>query len=116
MKTCIRCGENGVTTGLSGRLGLLCLPCKKANRAGRINQARDRRLKHKKTCCEHCGFVALHPCQLDVDHVDGNRDNDDPSNFRTLCANCHRLKTQLQKDHVPKDVVAASTPQLKLIK
>lgn len=91
------------------------MPCKKANRAGRLNKARDLRLKHKKPSCEHCGFVALHPCQLDVDHVDGNRDNNDPVNFRTLCANCHRLKTHLNRDHVPKDTQARQSPQLKLV-
>jgi 5-methylcytosine-specific restriction endonuclease McrA len=30
---------------------------------------------------------------LDIDHVDGNKANNDPSNIMTLCANCHRLKT-----------------------
>ena len=46
--------------------------------------------------CEHCGFIAMHPCQLDVDHIDGNHFNDDPSNLQTLCANCHRYKTGVQ--------------------
>lgn len=48
--------------------------------------------------CEECGFIPVHPCQLDVDHRDGNHDNNDPSNFQTLCANCHRLKTFMSKD------------------
>jgi 5-methylcytosine-specific restriction endonuclease McrA len=39
--------------------------------------------------------------QLDVDHIDGNHANDDPSNLQTLCANCHRLKTQVNADHMP---------------
>lgn len=51
-----------------------------------------------KTYCEACGFIALHECQLDVDHIDGNHKNDLPNNLRTLCANCHRLKTYLNKD------------------
>jgi 5-methylcytosine-specific restriction endonuclease McrA len=32
-------------------------------------------------------------CQLDAHHVDGNHENNDPTNIQTLCANCHRLVT-----------------------
>jgi RecJ-like exonuclease len=46
----------------------------------------------KKDFCEACGFPGQR-AQLDVDHVDGDKANDDPSNLQTLCANCHRLKT-----------------------
>ncbi len=53
---------------------------------------------HKKDYCELCGFKAKHRVQLDVDHIDGNNKNNDPVNFQTLCANCHRLKTFLSKD------------------
>jgi hypothetical protein len=56
--------------------------------------------KHKKDQCAFCGFIAIHPCQLDVDHIDGNRDNNDQGNLQTLCANCHRLKTHVNKDHL----------------
>lgn len=54
---------------------------------------------YKKDSCERCGFIPEHPCQLDVDHIDGNKQNNLENNFQTLCANCHRLKTQLNKDH-----------------
>lgn len=47
--------------------------------------------------CETCGFVPVHKAQLDVDHIDGNHSNDDPKNLQTLCANCHRLKTYIQR-------------------
>lgn len=52
----------------------------------------------KKTSCEKCGFIPQHSSQLDVDHIDGNKKNNDPSNLQTLCANCHRLKTHLNRD------------------
>jgi 5-methylcytosine-specific restriction endonuclease McrA len=48
--------------------------------------------------CSICGFVPEDLCQLDVDHIDGNRKNNDESNLQTLCANCHRLKTKQNKD------------------
>lgn len=51
--------------------------------------------QHKGQICEECGFVPVHPCQLDVDHKDGDHGNDNPDNLTTLCANCHRLKTHL---------------------
>ena len=54
-------------------------------------------LRHRKDFCEACGFVALHKAQLEVDHVDGNHSNHAPSNLRTLCANCHRLKTMVER-------------------
>ncbi len=53
---------------------------------------------HKKDYCEHCEFKPVHISQLDVDHIDGDRHNNDPSNLQTLCANCHRLKTHLSGD------------------
>lgn len=57
--------------------------------------------KFKKDYCEECGFIAVHRVQLDVDHIDGNHQNNNPSNLQTLCANCHRLKTQMSNDHMP---------------
>ena len=56
--------------------------------------------KYKGSQCELCGFVAIHRVQLDVDHIDGDRTNNDESNLQTLCANCHRLKTHLNNDHI----------------
>jgi len=53
---------------------------------------------YKKDTCLHCGFVPAHSSQLDVDHIDGDRWNNDPANLQTLCANCHRLKTHLNND------------------
>lgn len=50
--------------------------------------------------CERCDFVPEHLGQLDVDHI--NADNKDHSreNLMVLCANCHRLKSILNKDWV----------------
>lgn len=54
----------------------------------------------KKTYCESCGFIAKDPCQLDMDHINGNHKDNSLSNIQTLCANCHRLKTVQNKDFV----------------
>ena len=53
---------------------------------------------HRKSYCERCGFKPEHQCQLDVDHIDGNRNNSEANNLQTLCANCHRIKTYNNKD------------------
>ena len=64
----------------------------------KINRTRYPHRLYKKDCCELCGFKAEHTVQLDVDHIDGDNKNNDPINLQTLCANCHRLKTLLNKD------------------
>lgn len=54
---------------------------------------------HKRDVCERCGFLPEDDCQLTVDHIDGNRYNNEMSNWRTLCHNCHILKTIRNKDN-----------------
>ena len=85
--------------------------CQKAASAIRTDKvARDREKLSRRTdekrrpyrkyvgaSCEECGFVPQHICQLDVDHIDEDHANNDPSNLQTLCANCHRLKTHLNR-------------------
>ena len=67
------------------------------------------RLNKEDKCCM-CGFVTVHSCQLDVDHIDGNKANNSKENLQTLCANCHRLKTHLNKDYHKKDSPAKGLP------
>ena len=56
--------------------------------------------KYRKSKCDFCGFIPTNMCQIDIDHIDGNNKNNSPSNFQTLCANCHRLKTFMKKDGI----------------
>jgi 5-methylcytosine-specific restriction endonuclease McrA len=56
--------------------------------------------KYKRGFCEVCGFIPDWLGQLDVDHIDGDSNNNDRCNLKTLCANCHRLKTHRQKDYM----------------
>jgi 5-methylcytosine-specific restriction endonuclease McrA len=56
--------------------------------------------RYKRGFCEVCGFIPDWLGQLDVDHIDGDSSNNEKSNLKTLCANCHRLKTHKQKDYM----------------
>ncbi len=49
--------------------------------------------RFKSTICDICRFVAVHPCQMDVHHRNGDHYDDRRCNLQTLCANCHRLVT-----------------------
>lgn len=59
--------------------------------------------KHRKQFCENIdarlGFkctstIIDHWYQLEVDHIDSNKNNNSKSNLQTLCACCHRIKTK----------------------
>lgn len=77
-------------------------------------------LQHRKDYCENvdgrlgytCNYIppteqelidmGLEPSfkgWLQVDHIDGNPNNNDLSNLQTLCACCHNLKTYKNKDY-----------------
>jgi hypothetical protein len=64
---------------------------------------------HKKDFCENvdgrlnfkCTSTILIKAQLEVDHIDGDKTNDNPTNFQTLCCCCHRYKTNVNGDRGP---------------
>lgn len=70
---------------------------KKKNREATRRQVRKKRNEKLKPCTS-CGFQPTHSCQMDWDHIDGNCQDNDPKNLQLLCANCHRLKTWLNRD------------------
>ena len=66
----------------------------------------------KKTYCENRDNILSFPCpvkteawegenyfkdSLDLDHIDGNHDNNIPENIRTLCKLCHTYNSRLEK-------------------
>jgi hypothetical protein len=45
--------------------------------------------------CDKCGFTSKHFLQFNVYHIDGNLDNCNFNNLKTVCANCQRLLHEL---------------------
>jgi len=84
------CGRNARSVGLGPdfqqRFGVLCSSCNRRN------------IRDKKNYCERCGFVPEIPQQIEVDHKDGNKRNNDRDNLWSLCSNCHTLKTIKNKE------------------
>ena len=50
--------------------------------------------KYDRKCCQ-CGWSQINPttqrCPLEIDHVDGDSNNNTETNLRLLCPNCHAL-------------------------
>lgn len=50
--------------------------------------------KYQNKCCE-CGWSKVNPytntIPLEVDHIDGNSENNSEENLRLICPNCHSL-------------------------
>jgi hypothetical protein len=42
----------------------------------------------KKTNCDLCGFRSIFPSQITVFHIDGNLENVQLTNLRSICLNC----------------------------
>lgn len=72
----------------------MCSACDKRRYKNKVNLTKkpwkDYK-RYKNNICKRCGFIPEDKCQLDVHHLDGNHNNNDPNNLQTLCANCHRL-------------------------
>jgi 5-methylcytosine-specific restriction endonuclease McrA len=95
--TCHECGDVKVRLKVKNKRGNAIYRCYKAHR----NQQRALYRpwsQYKEDVCSRCGFVPEHPCQLDVDHINGDKTDNSVENLQTLCANCHRLKTFNNKD------------------
>ena len=63
----------------------------------RCEVCRQKAWEHRKDYCEHCGKKWEGGKKFDVDHIDGNPSNNDPSNLQTLCRKCHSTKSEEDK-------------------
>tara|TARA_B100000212_G_scaffold59514_1_gene40061 strand:- start:209 stop:571 length:363 start_codon:yes stop_codon:yes gene_type:complete len=81
--------------------------CQKHNEE-KHNYGNGRYTRHKKTWCQLCGKPdnPIGPSCLQVDHIDGNRNNNAAHNLQTLCYECHKLKTANNKDYLRKESLA----------
>jgi 5-methylcytosine-specific restriction endonuclease McrA len=61
--------------------------------AGGKWQYREWALKEYGPTCQRCGYDEIEK-MLDVDHIDGNRKNNNLNNLQVLCVWCHALKTR----------------------
>ena len=92
-----KCGSNADIKGLT----------KKGTRLYRTNCLRCRRRAHraKKGYCERCLTVPLDKKLLDVDHIDGDRGNNERKNLQTLCKRCHKIKTKENREYKNHEVL-----------
>lgn len=93
MRSKCDCGNLVERTGTSAKsgqplFGKQCRTCRGRTRYGIV----------KGSSCEECGFVAKVSAQLEIDHIDGDRSNNCKDNLKTLCCNCHALKSYLKED------------------
>jgi hypothetical protein len=67
----------------------LCEYCIKRNRRIKAPEPRWQSAGYKKKAtCDRCGFRAKYSVQLLVYHVDGNQNNNNLRNLKTVCQNC----------------------------
>ena len=96
MKLC-KCGRKRALKGV-GTTGkkyyrTSCVTCRK--------QAQ----KAKKGYCEKCLVVPTDKKSLDVDHIDGDRSNNELKNLQTLCKPCHKVKTKECGDYKNREIL-----------
>ena len=66
-----------------------CDACIKKGRKSRTPEPRWKSTGYKKkNICDRCGFRAKYAMQLMVFHVDGNLNNSNLRNLKTVCQNC----------------------------
>jgi hypothetical protein len=47
-----------------------------------------------------CTATITHSSQIDINHIDGDRHNNDPKNLECLCKNCHARVTIENEHHL----------------
>jgi 5-methylcytosine-specific restriction endonuclease McrA len=104
-----------------GNRGWICQKAKQQRNhySAKINGTRNNKTKkyrkYVEDKCSRCGFVPEDMCQLDVDHIDGNNKNNNIENLQTLCSNCHRIKTKINRDGSYKNALPRKPGRASLI-
>jgi hypothetical protein len=102
---CIECGN--LTTKSQRRQKFCSVKCRATHQKKDTNrrilegekvwfrQIRRYLIETRGEKCEECGWNKKNPITdtvpLDMDHVDGNHENNELTNLRLLCPNCHSL-------------------------
>ena len=90
---CNTCGKNHCAVNYN-RAGIthyrsICDECgRKKNKLKPRNPKWKTKGYKKKTACDLCGFKSLFTSQITVFHIDGNLENTDLVNLRSICLNC----------------------------
>jgi hypothetical protein len=68
--------------------------------AKNISRHLIRYLRDKYSICSLCGWNIIHPktgrVPLEIDHIDGNSENNQEDNLRLICPNCHSLSSNFR--------------------
>ena len=99
-KTCQDCAKRyGYLSKKDGKYKLFgCAPnTKRNNLFAKLRYREHRRHIGKWLECEKCSWVATNKCQLDINHKDGDRFNNNQNNLEMICRNCHALETTIKK-------------------
>lgn len=74
---------SGLTPGCKGKTKQICSYVRKY-----LHETRG-------TACEECGWDVRHPVDgailTEIEHIDGNAENNAPTNLKILCPNCHSM-------------------------
>ena len=58
-------------------------------------------LKRQRGRCTYCGLFFQHADQLEIDHINGKRQDSHYANLQALHGHCHDAKTRNQGEHLP---------------
>jgi len=94
--------RKGVTANGTPRYSGKCWSCAHPHKVGvslsKRKELRDRFFRP----CEHCGKEPKSISDFEIDHIDGDRNNNEISNLQSLCSDCHIAKTKECKDYLPR--------------
>lgn len=98
IRNCKECGkeyviQKGLTSGKFCSLHRKTPVSEKPFEEIKISAKKSRLIKERGWCCENCKLANWcgSPIPLELDHINGNADDDSKENLRLLCRNCHGL-------------------------